>query len=99
VASPDQTTQQPPVAGGQPAASGAGQGPTGSVDDIIVIAQRRSQNLQDLPIVVTTVNRQLLQDQDVMDITDLAVVAPGLLVTSTSSEAPGTFGGILRFNY
>ncbi len=88
-ANPDQTSQAPPVAGGQPVVSAA-QGPTGTVDDIIVTAQRRSQNLQDVPIVVTTVNRQLLQDQGVKDIKDLAVLAPGLLVTSTSSEASTT---------
>ena len=61
-----------------------------SIDDIVVTAQKRTQNLQDVPIVVTTVNRQLLQDSGVKDIKDLATLAPGLLVTSTSSEASTT---------
>jgi outer membrane receptor protein involved in Fe transport len=64
--------------------------PTASVDDIVVTAQKRSESLQNVPIVVTTVNRQLLQDTGVKDIKDLAVLAPGLLVTSTSSEASTT---------
>ncbi|MBA2932656.1 TonB-dependent receptor [Sphingomonas sp. CGMCC 1.13654] len=61
-----------------------------SVDEIIVTAQKRSENLQNVPIVVTTVNRQLLQDSGVKDIKDLALLAPGLLVTSTTSEASTT---------
>ena len=61
-----------------------------SVDEIIVTAQKRSENLQNVPIVVTTVTRQLLQDSGVKDIKDLALLAPGLLVTSTTSEASTT---------
>src|SRR5690242_10038027 len=72
-----------------PAPATPGQAPQ-SVDDIIVTAQKRSQNLQDVPIVVTTVNQQLLQDSGVKDIKDLATLAPGLLVTSTTSEASTT---------
>lgn len=72
-----------------PAAPAASQAPQ-NVDEIIVTAQKRSQNLQDVPIVVTTVNQQLLQDSGVKDIKDLATLAPGLLVTSTTSEASTT---------
>ena len=61
-----------------------------SVDDIIVTAQKRSQSLQDVPIVVTTVSHQSLQDNGIKDIKDLALLAPGLLVTSTSSEGSTT---------
>jgi len=61
-----------------------------NVDEIVVTAQRRTQNLQDVPIVVTTVSRQLLQDTGVKDIKDLALLTPGLLVTSTTSEASTT---------
>jgi len=68
----------------------AAQPNTPSVDDIVVTATKRPQNLQNVPIVVTTVNRQLLQDSGVKDIKDLALLAPGLLVTSTTSEASTT---------
>jgi iron complex outermembrane receptor protein len=60
--------------------------PTG-VDEIIVTAQRREQSLQDVPIVVTSVSGQLLQDAGVRDIKDLTVLTPGLLVTSTTNES------------
>ncbi len=57
-----------------------------TVDEIVVTAQKRTQSLQDVPIVVTAVSRQLLQDTGVRDIKDLAALVPGLTVTSTTSE-------------
>jgi iron complex outermembrane recepter protein len=54
--------------------------------EVIVTAQKREQNLQDVPIVVTAVSGQLLQDTGVKDIKDLTILTPGLIVTSSSSE-------------
>ncbi len=59
---------------------------TRTIDTIIVTAQKREQSLQDVPIVVTAVSEQLLQDTGVKDIKDLTILTPGLLVTSTSNE-------------
>ncbi len=56
------------------------------VDDIIVTAQKREQSLQDVPIVVTTLSEELLEDAGVRDIKDLQILTPGLTVTSTTSE-------------
>ena len=42
-----------------------------SIETIVVTAQKREQNLQDVPIVVTAVSEQLLQDTGVKDIKDL----------------------------
>ena len=61
-----------------------------TIESIIVTAQKREQSLQDVPIVVTAVSEQLLQDTGVKDIKDLTVLTPGLTVTSTSSEASTT---------
>ena len=58
-----------------------------TVDTIVVTAQKRKENLQDVPIVVTVINKQLLQDSGVRDIKDLSKLTPGLTVTSTASEA------------
>jgi len=69
----------------QDAAVTAGSG--NQVEEIVVTAQRREQSLQDVPIVVTSVNAQLLQDAGVRDIKDLTVLTPGLMVTSTSNES------------
>ncbi len=64
-------------------------GPT-TIDDIIVTAQKREQNLQDVPIVVTSLSGETLQDAGVRDIKDLQILTPGMTVTSTSSEASTT---------
>ncbi len=61
-----------------------------NIETIVVTAQKREQNLQDVPIVVTSVSGQLLQDNGVRDIKDLTILAPGLTVTSSSSEASTT---------
>ena len=64
--------------------------PEHNVDEIIVTAQKRTNSLQNVPIVVTAIGRQLLQDTGVKDIKDLAVLTPGLLVTSTTNEGSTT---------
>ena len=61
-----------------------------TVDEIVVTAQKREQNLQDVPIVVTALPQKLLQDTGVKDIKDLTILTPGLTVTSTTSEASTT---------
>jgi outer membrane receptor protein involved in Fe transport len=61
-----------------------------TVDDLIVTAQKREQNLQDVPIVVTSLSQETLQDAGVRDIKDLQILTPGMTVTSTSSEASTT---------
>jgi iron complex outermembrane receptor protein len=61
-----------------------------SIENVIVTAQKREQNLQDVPIVVTAVSEQLLRDTGVRDIKDLTLLTPGLLVTSTSNESVTT---------
>ena len=74
----------PSSAGGSDVSSGY------TVDTVVVTAQKRKENLQDVPIVVTVVNRQLLQDSGVKDIKDLSKLTSGLTVTSTASEASTT---------
>lgn len=72
------------------AASAQEQAGPQTIDDIIVTAQKREQNLQDVPIVVTSLSQETLQDAGVRDIKDLQILTPGMTVTSTSSEASTT---------
>jgi iron complex outermembrane receptor protein len=57
---------------------------------VTVTAQKRDQDLQDVPITVTAIGPQLLRDSGVRDIKDLALLTSGLVVTSTSSEVSTT---------
>jgi len=77
------------VAFGFAGAAAAQDGPT-TVDDIIVTAQKREQSLQDVPIVVTSLSQEVLEDAGVKDIKDLTILTPGMTVTSTTTEASTT---------
>jgi Outer membrane receptor proteins, mostly Fe transport len=54
---------------------------------LVVTAQKREEALQDVPITVTALDEQLLQDTGVRDIKDMQILVPGLTVTSTQNEA------------
>ena len=55
--------------------------------DIIVTATRRSQALSDVPLAVSAITADTLQNSGATDIRQLNQVSPSLLVSSTSSEA------------
>jgi outer membrane receptor protein involved in Fe transport len=57
-----------------------------TLKQVIVTAQKRAQNVQDVPIAVIALSRQQLQDAGVTDIKNMAELTPGLTVTSTTSE-------------
>jgi iron complex outermembrane recepter protein len=67
--------QQAPPAANQPA-----------LTEIIVTAQKREQNIQDVPISVIALSAQQLKEGGVTDIKNLQALTPGLTVTSTTSE-------------
>ena len=54
---------------------------------MVVTAQKREEAAQDVPISVTALDEQLLQDTGVRDIKDMQILVPGLTVTSTQNEA------------
>ena len=56
------------------------------LDGLTVTAQKRDEQLQDVPIAVTALSQELLQDTGVRDVKDLQVLVPGLTVTSTQSD-------------
>ena len=70
----------------QAAAPATDEEPT-TLATMTVTAQKREEAMQDVPIAITAVSEQLLQDTGVRDIKDLQVLVPGLTVTSTQSEA------------
>ena len=56
------------------------------LDEVIVTAEKRSENIQDVPISIIAMSAQQLQDAGVTDIKNMTVLTPGLTVTSTTSE-------------
>jgi outer membrane receptor protein involved in Fe transport len=61
--------------------------PDSDFADIIVTAQKREQSLQDVPVVVTVLSADQLENAGVRDIKDLQTITPGLNVTSSTSQA------------
>lgn len=59
-------------------------------DEIVVTAQGRSQLLSDVPVAISAVSSETLQNSGANDIRQLNQVAPSLLVSSTGSEANGS---------
>src|SRR3984893_16571947 len=60
-----------------------------SLQEIVVIAQKRAENLQDVPIAISTVSGDELAAAGATSITALAEVTPGLqMATTQGSLAP-----------
>jgi iron complex outermembrane receptor protein len=68
----------------------AQEGATEENPEIVVTAQGRSQLLSDVPVAISAVNAETLQNSGANDIRQLNQVAPSLLVSSTGSEANGS---------
>lgn len=56
------------------------------LSEVIVTAQKRAENIQDVPISVIALSARELQDSGVTDIKNMTVLTPGLTVTSTTNE-------------
>ncbi len=67
------------------AASVGAQSPGGQLEEIVVTAQKREQNLQDVPMAVSAFSGSTLQNAGVGDIEDLARQVPALQVQSNTS--------------
>ena len=66
----------------------------GRLADIVVTAQRRSENLQDVPIAVTAIDATTLEAKGIDSTTDLGSVTPGLTYTTVVGSALPRIRGI-----
>src|SRR5277367_5025144 len=55
-------------------------GSTGELEEVVVTANRRAENLQDIPIAVTALSGVSLLNSGVNDLTELGAVVAGLSV-------------------
>ncbi len=84
---------------GQDSASGAAETgaseevPSG-LEDIVVTAQRRSENLQDVPVAVTALAATALDAKGIASTTDLTAVTPGLTYTTVVGSALPRIRGV-----
>ncbi len=60
---------------------------SGGIEEVIVTAQRAAESIQDVPIAVTALTGDMLQDRQILAATDLQFNAPNVSFTATN------FGG------
>jgi iron complex outermembrane receptor protein len=60
------------------------------LEEVIVTAQKRAQSLQDVPMAVTAVGREFIENNEVNTISDLANVVPSLRITPGAEPSGGS---------
>jgi iron complex outermembrane recepter protein len=78
------------------AASDAGEagGPAEGLTEIVVTAQRRSENIQEVPIAITAITPNQIRDQGIVSMQDVQLVTPGLTFTANQNFAAPYIRGI-----
>jgi iron complex outermembrane recepter protein len=77
---PALTAAQTAPAGGE-TAGGTGAGPGIGVEEVVVTARRRSENLEDVPLSVSAVTAEAIETQDITNVTDLNSFVPNLKIS------------------
>jgi iron complex outermembrane receptor protein len=75
--------QSAPAASAAPAQA-SGRDGAGTIDEIVVTAQRREERLQDVPIAISAIAATSLAKQGVNHVSDLAFAVPGLNIERAS---------------
>ena len=68
--------------------------PSGQLEDIVVTAQKRSQNLQDVPLAITAVTGATLAATGVTDTAALNLVVPGITVRIRNGDFQPSIRGV-----
>ena len=58
----------------------------GTLEEIVVTAQKREQSLQDAPIAITAISESTIDDLDIANVVDLAGMAPNVHIINTPSN-------------
>ena len=61
--------------------------PDNTVQEIVVTAQKRSENLQDVPIAITALTAETLRNKGVGNLLGLSGIAPGLQIKTDDNAA------------
>jgi len=77
-----------PQALAQPAAKPAAEKKaTSGLEEVVVTAQRRSQNIQDVPLAVTSFSSRALEVQQISNTLDIARVIPNFFAANNVGQA------------
>jgi outer membrane receptor protein involved in Fe transport len=64
----------------------------GVLEEVVVTAQKREQNLQDVPVAVTAFTGEMLRETGVRDMFELSSIAPSLSVEQVQTSTATSFG-------
>ncbi|MBB6125298.1 TonB-dependent receptor [Sphingobium subterraneum] len=64
------------------------------IEDIVVTAQKRAQNLQDIPLAISAFSGEDLADRGIKEIADLTKITPGLQIGNQNGIATPFLRGI-----
>lgn len=64
------------------------------LEEVIVTAQRRAEAAQDVPITITTIDSQLLEDANILQLSDIAKLTPALRFDYNSAFTQPTIRGV-----
>lgn len=84
----------PILVAGAPAFAQAGDG----VDEIIVTAQKRVENVQDVPIAIAAISGEAMQSRGVTEVAQLANYTPSVQLSNSSQivSSPSSLSGFIR---
>lgn len=74
----------------------------GVIQDVVVVAQKRAQNMQDVPVAITALTSEMLQAKGIENAQDLQLTVPGLSIgeqTNLGGAARVTLRGVGSENY
>lgn len=67
-----------------------------AIDDVVVTARRRSENLQDVPIAVTAVTGESMEARGFASLTDIQQMTPNLTFTPGTGGSSGQMSAYVR---
>lgn len=68
----------------------------GEVADIVVTAQKRSENLQTVPIAITTISADMIREKQINTVADIAQYTPNLYFSSAGSGSASSASFYIR---
>jgi iron complex outermembrane receptor protein len=73
--------------------------PEQGLQTVVVTAQKRAQSMQDVPVAVSTVDERAIENQQIVDFSDLTRVAPSLTISQNPNNNNIMLRGVGTFAY
>jgi iron complex outermembrane receptor protein len=70
-----------------PAAASVQSNDDGKIAEVVVTAQRREEKLQEVPLAVTAMGAEQIENRGIQNVSDLSALAPGLQISKTASNS------------